>query len=139
MSDDVIREKRLRLPLRWRDMDMLGHLNQAVYHELLEEARGALMADLVTRAGGAHSTYVLRRVELDYRHEVRKDHGEVEAVVRVGKVGESSITLEHEVLLPDGTLAASGITILVGWDAQARGKRALNDAERQALGAAHRA
>ena len=27
----------VRVPLRWRDMDMLGHLNQSVYHELLEE------------------------------------------------------------------------------------------------------
>jgi acyl-CoA thioester hydrolase len=129
-------EKRLNVQLRWRDMDMLGHLNQSVYHELLEEGRGALMSDLATVGGNIdHNTYVVVRVELDYRHEVRKDHGSVDIVVRTGRVGTSSFTLEHDVLLPDGTVAATGLTVLVGWDARARGKRVLSDAERTALGA----
>ena len=135
MTDPAALETHVRLPLRWRDMDMLGHLNQAVYHELLEEARAVLMAELVARVDGSHATYVLARVELDYRHEVRKDHGEVEVVVRIGRVGTSSITLEHDVLLPDGIVAATGRTVLVGWEL-ARGKRVLSDPERAALGAA---
>jgi acyl-CoA thioester hydrolase len=125
-------ETRLTVPLRWRDMDMLGHLNQAVYHELLEEARGAMLAGL-PGDGEPHQTFVLARVELDYRHEVRRDHGSVEIVVRVGRVGAKSVTLEHDVLLPDGTLAATGVTVLVGWDARARGARELSAAEREAL------
>lgn len=128
-------EIRLTLPLRWRDMDMLGHLNQAVYHELLEEARGALLLELAGGSGVVHHTYVLARVELDYRHEVRKDHGTVDVVVRVGRVGTKSMTLDHEVLLPDGTVAASGSTVLVGWDMKARGARVLGDDERARLGA----
>jgi acyl-CoA thioester hydrolase len=125
-------ETRLTVPLRWRDMDMLGHLNQAVYHELLEEARGALIATLAGE-GERHQTYVLARVELDYRHEVRKSDGTVDVVVRVGRVGTKSITLDHDVLLPDGTLAATGITVLVGWDAQARCAREITAAERESL------
>jgi acyl-CoA thioester hydrolase len=128
-------EIRLTLPLRWRDMDMLGHLNQAVYHELLEEARGALLLELAGGSGVVHHTYVLARVELDYRHEVRKDHGTVDVVVRVGRVGTKSMTLDHEVLLPDGTVAASGSTVLVGWDMEARGARELGAEERARLGA----
>ncbi|MCW3017636.1 MAG: acyl-CoA thioesterase [Solirubrobacterales bacterium] len=124
-------ETRLTVPLRWRDMDMLGHLNQAVYHELLEEARGALLTSLTTEL---HQGYVLARVELDYRHEVRKDHGTVEIVVRVARVGGKSLTLEHDMLLPDGTLAATGITVLVGWDAHARTARQISAAERAVLG-----
>jgi hypothetical protein len=31
-------EVRKRIEIRWTDLDMLGHLNQAVYHEYLEEA-----------------------------------------------------------------------------------------------------
>jgi acyl-CoA thioester hydrolase len=106
-----------------------------VYHELLEEARAALLTDIATSAGSSFGTWVLVRVELDYRHEVRKDHGEVEIVVRVASVGTSSLTLEHDILLPDGTVAATGKTVMVGWDARARGKRSLTDAERVALGA----
>ena len=123
-------EARIRVGLRWRDMDMLGHLNQAVYHELLEDARAALFLSL---HGGAAFPFVLVRVELDYRREVRKDHGSVEVAVRVERLGSKSITLAHEIELPDGTIAASGRSVLVAWDPQARGSRELTDAERAAL------
>ena len=64
MSPAMPANASVRVPVRWRDLDLLGHLNQAVYHEYLEEARGALMASL-----GADNRFpfVLARVELDYR------------------------------------------------------------------------
>lgn len=124
-------EHSLRVQLRWRDMDMLGHLNQSVYHELLEEGRAALMTEIARRVGGdhAHGAFVLAHVDLDYHAEVRKDHGEVEVIVRLAHVGTSSLRLEHEVRLPDGTSAASGETVLVAWDPARRAKRALTEAE----------
>ncbi len=114
---------------------MLGHLNQSVYHELLEEGRGALMMELARRASNDHSHggFVLAHVDLDYHREVRKDHGEVEIVVSLSRVGRSSIELEHEIRLPDGQVAASGKTVLVAWDPATRAKRELTDAERAAL------
>jgi acyl-CoA thioester hydrolase len=116
-------------------MDMLGHLNQSVYHELLEEGRGALLAEIARRAGNdhGHGAFVLAHVDLDYHTEVRKDHREVEVVVRLARVGQSSLSLEHEVRLPDGTVAASGNTVLVAWDPARRGKRELTGFERAAL------
>jgi acyl-CoA thioester hydrolase len=127
-------EYRLRMQLRWRDIDRLGHLNQAVYHEFLEDARAGLMTDLVRRfGGGERGPWVVARVELDYRAEVRKDHGEVEVVARIGHVGSTSIRVDHDIVLPDGTIAATGSTVLVAWDREARGKRAITGAERTAL------
>jgi acyl-CoA thioester hydrolase len=128
-------EQRITVQLRWRDMDMLGHLNQSVYHELLEEGRAAVMSELMRRAGDSHSpgAYVLAHVDLDYRTEVRKDHGELEVLIRVGDVGTSSFRLHHELRLPDGTVAASGQTVMVAWDPATRGKRPLTAAERAAL------
>jgi acyl-CoA thioester hydrolase len=116
-------------------MDMLGHLNQSVYHELLEEGRAALIWDLLRQVGmnHAHGAYVLAHVDLDYLTEVRKDHGHVEVVIRVGKVGTSSFRLVHEVRLPDGTVAASGETVMVAWDTRARTKRPLSTDEVAAL------
>ncbi len=116
-------------------MDMLGHLNQAVYHELLEEGRIAMIAELVQRVGGdhTHGGFVLAHVDLDYYREVRKDHGEVVVVLRLTHVGTSSVVLEHEVRLPDGAVAASGKSVLVAWDLAARAKRVLTEHERAAL------
>ena len=123
------------MQLRWRDMDMLGHLNQSVYHELLEEGRAALITEVLRRVGDRSSFggFVLAHVDLDYHTEVRREHGEVEVVVRLAQVGTSSLRLHHEVRLPDGGVAASGKTVLVAWDPVARAKRALTEAERAAL------
>jgi acyl-CoA thioester hydrolase len=122
---------RVSLALRWRDMDMLGHLNQSVYHELLEEGRGALLTSL---GGDDAFAFVLARVELDHLREVRLDAGHVDVDVRVTAVGRSSFTVEHDLLLPDGAVAARGRCVLVAWDPAARTSRALTDAERRALG-----
>ena len=128
MSDQL--ETRTRIDVRWRDLDMLGHLNQAVYHEFLEEGRTELLTSTTAMRGFA---FVLARVELDYRHEVRRDHGHVEVVSRAASVGRSSIVLDNEIVLPDGTVAAEGRAVLVAWDAAARSKRVLSDEERAAL------
>ena len=60
---------RVELPLRHRDMDALGHVNQAVYHELLEEVRAAFFRRALPDL--PFTGYVLAHVELDYRREVR--------------------------------------------------------------------
>jgi len=129
MEEPLPHEVRVRATLRWRDMDMLGHLNQSVYHELLEEGR----AEFFRRLG--HFAFVLARVELDYRREVRKDHGYVDIVVRPVSIGRSSMVVEHEIVLPDGSAAAEGRTVLVAWDPAERRSRAFGEDERARLGA----
>lgn len=132
MTTDRAPEAHVRIGLRWRDMDMLGHLNQAVYHELLEEGRGALIGAL---GRDRRFPFVLARVELDYLHEVRHRDGHVDVRTFVERVGGKSVTVGHELMLPDGTVAASGRSILVAWDPETRGGRWLTDEERAALGA----
>ena len=122
-------EVRVRVGVRWRDLDLLGHLNQSVYHEYLEEGRAALFEQL-----GLRVAFVLARVELDYRSEIRRDHGEVEVVVRPSKVGRSSVTVFNEIVRPDGTVAATGTSVLVAWDPDERRSRVLTEEERAALG-----
>ena len=127
-SDEI----RIDVELRWRDLDFLGHLNQAVYHELLEEGRGALFEQLGALDGGFF--FVLARVELDHRQEIRRDHGPVTVALRVAAVGRSSVSVAHEIIRADGAVAAEGRSVLVAWDRDARRSRPLTDAERSALG-----
>jgi acyl-CoA thioester hydrolase len=125
-------ETRLRVPLRRRDVDELGHLNQAVYHELLEEGRAALFAPV--REDDAFN-FALVRIELDYRREVRLADGAVEVVARVAAIGRTSVTVTHEIVLGDGTVAAEGRSVLVAWDRSRRRSRELTERERARLGA----
>ncbi|WP_249019570.1 thioesterase family protein [Conexibacter sp. S30A1] len=124
------RTGRYQVALRWGDMDALGHLNQAVYHELLEEARIAMMQALATPAGGA---FVLARVELNYRREIPLTYRHVEVTMEVLEVGRSSITAAQRIVRADGELAADGVSVLVAWDVQQRRSRPLSDSERAAL------
>ena len=125
-------ELRIEIDLRWRDLDFLGHLNQAVYHELLEEGRGGLFKHLGVLDDGFF--FVLARVELDHRQEIRLDHSPVTVVMRVEKVGRTSVGVAHDILRNDGAVAAEGRSVLVAWDRDARHSRALTESERAKLG-----
>jgi acyl-CoA thioester hydrolase len=117
------------LTLRWRDMDMQGHVHQAVYHEFLDAGR----SELLRRLAGEDFPWVVAHVDLDYRHEVRLETGTVDIVSWVERVGVKSLAVGHEVRHPDGTVAAAGRSVLVAWDAEARVSRPLSDRERDAL------
>lgn len=121
--------------LRWRDVDALGHLNQSVYHDLLEDARWELFEQLAGDGGVA--PFVLARVELDYHAEIRRgsEHEPVELSSSIERVGRSSVTLEHRFVRGDGVTAAQGRSVLVAWDRDARSGRPLTAAERRRLGA----
>lgn len=122
---------RYRVALRWGDMDALGHVNQAVYHELLEEARTAMLSTLPSPRQGA---FVMARVELNYRREIPLSHRFVEVTLHVQAVGRSSITVSQQIFRSDGELAADGESVLVAWDAERRGSRPLSEPELEVLG-----
>lgn len=132
MSDRNDTVSRVTLQLRLNDFDVLGHLNQAVYHELLEQGRIALLTSLAADS----DEYVLAHVELDYRREVPIQLREVLVETAVERVGRSSVRLAQRLLRPDGELAAEGVSVLVGWDRAARGSRPLRDDETRAYTAA---
>jgi len=113
-------------------MDRLGHLNHIAYHDLFYEARALLLDPIRSQA----STVVLIRAEIDYLREVRHADGHVDVVARIAEIGTKSFTIEHEMLLPDGTAAARSRAVIVAWDAAARSSRALTAHERAALSGA---
>jgi acyl-CoA thioester hydrolase len=122
---------RIELPLRHRDLDALGHVNQAVFHELLEEARGAFFR--ATLPDLPFTGYVLAHVELDYRREVRIENRYVIGECGVAALGRSRVELDNRLLLPDGTVAVEGRAVLVAWDEESRRSRELTQSEREAL------
>lgn len=119
--------------LRWSDFDRLGHLNQAVYHVLIEQARTAWLNERRPAELERYEAFVLARVELDYRREVDASHDQVQVTCQLTRLGTSSVTCKQQLRHLDGTVAASGTCVMVGWDARERGKRAFGDAERAAL------
>jgi acyl-CoA thioester hydrolase len=112
-------------------MDALGHVNQAVYHELLEEVRAAMFRSALPDL--PFTGYVLVHVELDYRREARIEDRMLIGECRVAELGRSRIELENRLLLQDGSVAVEGRAVLVAWDEKTRRARALTEDERSAL------
>jgi acyl-CoA thioester hydrolase len=126
--DDNPPQVRIEIPLRHRDIDALGHVNQAVFHVLLEEVRSTFIRESLPDL--AFTGYVLARSELDYRRELVIADRYVIGEARLGRVGSSSITVENRLLKADGLVAAEGLAILVVWDEEKRRSRRLSDEER---------
>ncbi|HEY6758559.1 MAG TPA: thioesterase family protein [Baekduia sp.] len=128
----------LRITLGAGDMDGLGHLNQARYHDLLGVARSRVLTEPFPDRGPGvpHGTFVVARTELDYLSEVRLADEWVEVHARIARVGTKSVTIENAIRRPDGVVAARGVTTMVAWDREARRSRTIGDAERVAYGAA---
>ena len=131
MTSDAPAPIRVELPLRHRDMDALGHVNQAVYHELLEEVRAATFQRALPDL--PFTGYVLAHAEIDYKREVRIEDRALIGECRVAELGRSRIVLENRLLLQDGSVAVEGKAVLVAWDEQTRRARPLTEDERASL------
>jgi acyl-CoA thioester hydrolase len=124
-----------RIEIRWRDMDAYGHVNNAAYLTYLEEVRDEWLERALGDAGSAWG-YVLARVAIDFRHELRQEDDVVVATCRLERVGTSSVRTSEELRKLDGTLAAEAEAVLVARDVEAGASRPLTPAERAAFDAA---
>lgn len=101
-------------PVRFRDIDAMGHVNNAVFLTYIESARAAYFWHLGIARSLEDLTLVVARVEIDFRAPVGFPEV-VEVGVRAGRFGEKSFGLDHE-LRVRGELVAEAKTVLVAYD-----------------------
>ncbi|WP_084479084.1 acyl-CoA thioesterase [Nocardia jejuensis] len=116
------------IQLRRTDMDALGHLNNVVFAQYLDEAR----ADLLTRHESASTPWrvVVANQRLSYRMPLVFRLAPVTVTTTVARLGTSSFTLAHEVR-DDEHLYLSATSTLVA--TQDSAPRPLTTAERDYL------
>ncbi len=96
--------------VRFRDLDAMGHLNNAVYSTFLEQARLAFLEP----QGAEVTSMILARLEIDFRSPV--ELGEtVQISVTPTRVGTKSFELEYVLRAGDRTVAEAK-TVLVAYD-----------------------
>ena len=122
-----------QVSLRWRDVDALGHVNHAVFLTYLEEGRDAFYV----QALGRDPHYVVARVEIDLRAEVRSTDRQLRVRIEVERVGTTSLTTRETILTPAGVRAAEARVVTVLWDAGTRKPMAFSEGDRARL-ATHR-
>ncbi len=109
-----------RLPLRWGDMDALGHVNNTAYFQFMEEARTGWIRAAFPRPPGAPPTPVVV-VNASCTFLVPLEFpGEVEVRMAVGDPGRTSVGSHYEIW-KDGVKHAEGAAKLV-WLDEATGR-----------------
>jgi len=114
---------RTRLVVMYRDIDTLGHVNNAVYLSYIEHARVEMFNEYYRKYGNFH--FVIARAEIDYLHPLHL-LDEVEVVAWVESIGRTSFTIGYEVYNGDGVLCARARTVQVAYDPERRSKREID-------------
>jgi acyl-CoA thioester hydrolase len=99
----------MRMPIRWGDMDLLGHVNNTVYFRYIESARIAWLEEVdgaIFPSGRAEGP-VVANAFCSFKKPL-KYPGDIEVTTYVGPAGRSSFEVTHEIRLvgPDGNAGA---------------------------------
>ena len=100
--------------VRFRDLDPMGHVNNAVFLTYLEQARVAFFSEMGAATGLEDMNMIVARVEIDFKAPVRLGQ-EVEVSVRASRFGTKSFDLDYE-LRVGGELVAVAKSVQVAYD-----------------------
>ncbi len=120
------------IEIRWVDLDVYGHVNHAVFLTYLEEARDEWLGRALGDPAAIWS-YVVARVEIDYRRELVLDDDAIVAHCSLERIGTSSVRTREWISKRTGETAAEAQAVLVARDDETGRSRPLSDAERSAF------
>lgn len=120
--------------LRWGDMDLLGHVNNVVYANYLQEARIDMLFVHPPKEGAGELAegVVVARQEIDYLKPLVFRPEPVRVESWVSRVGTSSYTLGAEIRDDDAVYVRAS-TVLVAVDFQTGASRPIREDERLVL------
>ncbi len=96
--------------VRLRDIDFMGHVNNAIYSTYLEQARAGYFAEVLGESLVDADT-VLANLTIDYVAPIDADD-RVTVALRVSELGESSLPMAYEIRA-NGQRAATARTVQV--------------------------
>ena len=97
----------MRMPIRWGDMDVMGHVNNTVYFRYIEQARISWFDQIGAAPDPAGEGPVIVNARCSFLKQL-KYPGEIEVTTLVGPPGRSSFQMTHEIRVvgADGALSA---------------------------------
>jgi acyl-CoA thioester hydrolase len=122
------------VPVRFRDIDAMGHVNNAVYATYLEQARTDYFRDVLS-ADLSDVATVLASMSIQFRRPVELGDGAVAVEIDVPRLGESSVPMTYEVRT-GGDVVAEAESVQVAVDDEGA-SRPIPAAYREAIEAYH--
>ncbi len=106
----------VRFPVRFRDVDMLGHVNNAVYFTYMETARTEYWMHVFGVDSLEGISFIVAHAECDFKIAAKLGD-ELEVSIRTSEIRNSSFVWDYEIRnAGTGDLFASGRTIQVYFD-----------------------
>ena len=119
MYDINLFKHKIKIKVRFSDLDAMHHVNNATYLSYLEEARIAYFKDVLDKPkNGLDFEAIIAKIEINYHLPIMLGD-EVEVATRVSKMGNKSSDVEHLILVNKNgmkVVAASALTKLVSYD-----------------------
>ncbi|MDS0299033.1 acyl-CoA thioesterase [Halogeometricum sp. S1BR25-6] len=123
---DFIYESELQV--RFRDLDPLGHVNNAVYASYCEQARIEFFREAFDME---EVNTVLANIEIDYRRPI-EGLGELTVALDVTDIGNSSFEMSYELRFEEEVVATAS-TVLVVLDPETSEPTRVPDEWREAV------
>ena len=107
--------------VRFADLDLLGHVNNAVFFSYMEQARVAYFQkipdlDFSRIQGEPKTSVILASIQCDFLTPAYLDE-KIDVGIRISKLGNSSIVMEYEMKeAASGRRIATGQSTLVYFD-----------------------
>lgn len=121
-----------RVPVRFRDLDAMGHAHHSLPLVYIEEARGAYWRAVVDPTTLENFDFVIGEATVRYHARIRFPD-ELAVGVRVSRVGGKSFAMQYEVRSSHGELLASAQTLQVMYDYATSRSKPVPDAMRRAI------
>jgi acyl-CoA thioester hydrolase len=119
--------------IRWRDLDALGHVNNAVYFTYLEQARIRYLHELTMISNDPGDIGIIL-AEASCRFKSPLELGEqVTVYLHVSELRNSSFIIEYRMEGAGGRLAATARSVQVCYDYEERHSVPIPDAWREAI------
>jgi acyl-CoA thioester hydrolase len=112
----------------WRELDGIGHVNNAVYFTWFEWARTRYWLDLmeIDRPGPQSIDFIVAHARCDFLAQLNLADP-IESRVRIGEMRNSSFDFHNEIVTGDGTVAAKGMVVAVLFDWNDNRNKALSE------------
>lgn len=118
---------------RWSDFDRFGHVTNAAYIELAQEARVQWSNDNFLAAGHDIPAVFVRKLEVDYLRPILPNTSTVEVETVVSQIGSTSFVTRQDIYDSEHHLCATVTATQVAVDLQTARPREINDQERRVL------
>ena len=108
----------VELPVQFRDVDVMGHVNNATYFQYMETARVELARKLGQISEGFRGGFIVASARCEFKKPIR-DERRITVSVWVSRIGDSSWDFDYAIRRPRVEYAI-GRTTQVAYDYKTR-------------------